>query len=318
MTASGTDDGDESVLLRLPDDVWRVVFRYVDAGDVVSLASTSKWTRQWLKPAVFRRAKCTWEMAKHTPPCLDIITQLRITNHLLYLEWHVDVFPRLRSYPHLHHLLINTIDLASWLRYRRFPHLARLTLYHSLPAKKPRYFDLNSLNDFVCLTYLEIHDYHFVWSRESVPVVNLVEVVLVGCSWEYPFRLSQFNPGQFLERLRLDYLATDTFVNSQLLMEFFTKPDADMDSLRRLEVACPRSLLPSTFNRLTHNFPHLHQLKLTKWSVTTPKFVALYLSRASLHKLTHLTVEITDADVAADIEDQVHQEFGGLYFSTSA
>lgn len=318
MTASPRDDGVESALLRLPDDVWRVVFDLLDAGDVVNLASTSKWIRSWLTPSVFCRAKCTWEMAKHRPPHPEIISQLRITNHLLYSEWSVDVFPRLRTYPKLQHLLINTIDLASWLRYRRFPHLARLTLYHLLPAKKPRFFDLNSLNDFVCLTFLEIHDYHFLWSREAVPVVNLVEVVLVGCSWEFPFRLSQFNPGQFLERLSLSYQANDTFVNSQLLMEFLTKPDAEMDSLRRLEVACPRSLSPSTFNRLTHNFTHLHQLKLTKWSVTTPKFVALYLNRASLGKLTHLTVEIPDAEVAADIEDQVHREFGGLYFFTSA
>lgn len=302
-----------SPLLLLPDEVWDAIFGHVPPETIIALASTSKDLRDQLVPLIFRHIKGEWSTyANKHPPYPERVVRARIIDCSLYSEWSIDIFGNLAQLPNLRHLLVNTIDLASWLRYRHLPRLTHLTLYHDDIANKTRFFDLNALNRFVCLTSLDIHDYHCLWPEEEMSVVNLSRVKLVGCSWEYPFKLSQFNPGQSLISLEVEYNKSDTFAHSHLVMDFLTRYDENLASVRELVVAIPRSLSPSMFNKITHAFANLRRLSLLKWQVTTPNFAHLYLSKASLHKLTHLTVEIDDEDV----EEEVQREYGNLYFST--
>ncbi|CAN3366777.1 hypothetical protein DICA3_F04962 [Diutina catenulata] len=306
-----------SPLIDLPEDVWNTIFGLVTPEDVVTFSMLDSTLRQWLVPRIFSSVHCTWHMAKsERPPHIQTIRSLRISNPSSYSEWHIDVFPVLRAIPHLHHLYINTLDSANWLRYRRLPRLDALTLECSELPKRPRYFNLNHLHDFVCLTSLTIHQYHCNWPADELAIVNLTHLTVVGCTWDYPFKLSQFNPGQFLEVLTVRYHRQDTFLHSHLFGEFLTKPDPNFASVKHLILDCPRSLPPSMFCALTNNFSGLRRLSLKGWDVATHRFGHLYCRPANLRRLTHLAIDLPNKTEADDLATQLAREYPDIYFSS--
>lgn len=250
----------------LPTTVIELTLRHLSAADSISLSCVNTRYRLELCPFVFKRARTSWfELIRITkdPSLLESFsfrqhtTQIRIVDFYSYGEWQVDIFSALhRGFPRLVHLLVNSANLSNWLKYRSSLSISRLTLYYETghnetqdlqtePNPKnivklsktvsasPRIFDLSHLGDFVRVAHLLLDAYHFNWSpHEPAParasLVQLSDINLINCTWEYPFTLAQFNPRGCLRSIRIKYTQNHPFILLERFNAFLESPSLSL------------------------------------------------------------------------------------------
>lgn len=272
------------ILIDLPDDILSQILDYASPQQTLNLSCTSSAYRNRLRPFVFHRCKCTWtqivEDAGHITLIKNFVHQLRLIDSYSYGQWHIDIMAHLHQFPQLRSLHVNLASLANWLRYRSHPHLTLLVLYSDGPLSgmSSRVFNMAHVRRF-SLHKLSLQNYHFLWGPEDIDwPVELAELNLDNCTWEFPFTLSQFNPNQNLQALSLTYSQQHPFVLLERFSRFLDFPaESTMDSLHTLAInlannhlSWKRVLSPKKLEAmvLPANFPALRYLRLKGWIVS--------------------------------------------------
>ena len=252
--------------LDLPTNVIELTLRHLSVADTISLSCVNSGYRLELCPFAFKRARTSWfELIRITkdPALLERLSfrhhtiQIRIVDFYSYGEWQVDIFSALhQGFPRLVHLLVNSANLSNWLKYRSSHSISRLTLYYEAghnetqdlqkePNPKnivklsktvsasPRIFDLSHLGDFVHIAHLLLDAYHFNWSPDEPPLartglVQLSNLNLINCTWEYPFTLAQFNSRGCLQSIRIKYTQNHPFILLERFNAFLESPSLSL------------------------------------------------------------------------------------------
>jgi hypothetical protein len=248
---------------------------------------------------LFRSVKTTWQQL--TVECGILqkfkhhIDTLRISNSYSYGEWHCDIFKMLQiTVPGLRHLIVNSNESSNWLKYRSLSTITSLTLYsEDSRPKTTRVFDLNHLANFPNVTQLTLHNYHFNWNDISPPINTLKvgKLTLNGCSWEYPFKLSQFNKDNGLTSLTIIY-HNHSFILSERFNEYLTKVDEGLFSVTELTLECTKSLSPQLLQSILENYPNLQLLQLLNWHVIADVFVSQYLTKLNWKRISKFTITL--------------------------
>ena len=271
------------MLIDLPDDILAAILHISAPQSVTLLSSTSKQFRSRLLSFVFRNAKCTWsQLLHHTDQISQIspyVQQIRLTDSYPYGEWHIDVITHLDQFPNLKALQINLASSANWLRYRADSRLRRLTLYSDTTISFARVFDIGHIRHFSRLTWLSLDEYHFLWAPSDVDwSVGLAHLVLINCTWEFPFSISQFNPNGNLKSLSLTYRQHHPFVLLERFARFLDfSAESSMTNLSSLSITLEnnhlswkRVLSPKQLSILVlaANYPNLRSLCLDGWIIS--------------------------------------------------
>ena len=291
--------GSPSPLLNLPQEIFDIIFGHLSTGDIINLSCINKTNRQWLCQMLFRSVKTTWQQLSDDCGFLQRfqhhIDTLRISNCYSYGEWHSDIFKMLQTtLPRLRHLLVNSNESSNWLKYRSLSTITSLTLYSEDPRSKTmRIFDLNHLVQFPNVTLLTLHNYHFNWDDASstTGTLKLSKLTLNGCSWEYPFKLSQFNQPNGLTSLTIIY-HNHSFILSERFNEYLTKVDEGLSSVTELTLECTKSLSPHLLQSILDTYPNLQLLQLLNWHVVADVFVSQYLTKLDWKHISRFTISL--------------------------
>ncbi|EGW31523.1 uncharacterized protein SPAPADRAFT_141177 [Spathaspora passalidarum NRRL Y-27907] len=301
----------ELSLLNIPDDVLNLILSHLSLTDVIHLSCLDRAYRSCFSSRIFTQVKAPWSklieamdskenfIIKHK----NIIRQLRIIDSYSYGEWQIDFFTDLLiNIPNLKRLLINSKNSSNWIKYRGSDNIEQLSLYFeedsfnlikfSLPNAKqgnfnssPRIFRLDHVANFKMLTKLSLTDYHFNWEVESVkPVLMIHDISLHNCSWEYPFKLSQFNYNDNIKKLKLTYSNQNPFLLSERFNTFLNDDyHEDFKSLEELAIDITFDFRKQAWSKFLSNrlilrfynrkdFPNLRQLTLHGWYFALQNF----------------------------------------------
>ncbi|CCE83141.1 Piso0_003713 [Millerozyma farinosa CBS 7064] len=330
-------------LLDLPTEILYFCFSFVEPTDVINLSGTCSRYRTEISPYIFKRINLTWmelidiektELEKFAHKYQQMINQVRIADSYSNGEWQHDIFEKIEKYmPNTKSLLINSGESSYWLKYRSSPLIKCLSLYyesdhlestdiflknprkikHSKKKSSLRMFDLEHLKGFGNLTSLYLDQYHLSSmsdTNDELVQVNLQDLKLVNCTWEYPFDLSQFNRHNKLKKLIICYTDNNAFILSERFRRFLDHPlenggssleslsitfahyDSSWNSplyLRQLEKFSPKSL------------PSLHILELNGWSIEL-KDIYQYtnlLMKFNLHYLLFSSAQFSKSSTEA-------------------
>lgn len=243
-------------ILSLPEEVLHLIFKHLKLFDICNLSSTNKEHREELSRFAFLRIKGTWnslinlDKQSSVRNFNDYVHELRLVDCYSYGEWLVDIFAILRRYFfELRHILINSVNSSSWLKYRVCDYITQLTLYyepghiesillepqnsrkvkHDGTLKCQKSFSLSHLKNFTNLRSLSLHYYCFNLNDDLEPTsglefYKLSELSLTDCTWEYPYDLSYFNKSNTLKKLYIHYTKDNSFVLLERFTLFLTRP----------------------------------------------------------------------------------------------
>ncbi|CUM67925.1 uncharacterized protein PRCAT00005637001 [Priceomyces carsonii] len=276
-------------LLTLPLDIQSVIFSFLERKDIINLSTLSKRHRRELCSFAFKRIKCKWKdliddkiiLAKYS----EYVSQLRITDYSSYGEWQLDFNEFLRLLPNLRHLLLNSNNLSNWLKYRSNNLIKELSLYledtpisqfRTKTSRSPRIFSLSHLWNFLSLKKIYLSKYHFNWEMENVSdLISLEELTIDNCTWEYPFKLTNFDPRGTVRVLNITYNKYNSFLLSERFNQFMVDEDDIFKSLKLLSISlldyyvegnylCEKLLSSKLFLKFMNNkkFPYLVNFKL--------------------------------------------------------
>lgn len=323
-------------LLNLPTDILIICFQQLSPIDITNLSSVNKQHREELICFVFHKIKCTWyDLTKLEPFSIIIglnrfISQVRIVDSYSYGEWQIDIFPILHTYfPNLTRLLVNSSSSSNWLKYRESADITCLTLYyeaghheseaaaslisntnnpkrisHKLASTNAKLFNLSHLDKMPNLTTLTLNNYHFNWENETgLYLSHLSKLVLVDCTWEYPFDLSQFNINNSLNKLFIQYTNNNSFILLERFTKFLENPmNSQYTAIQELSILFTNFdhlwLKPLSTKQLArfigNHFPDLIYLRLSGWLLNLKNFNS-YMSLLEDNNLKVLDLCITDS-----------------------
>lgn len=265
-------------LVGFPEDILELVFSHLRPNDVILLALVSRKFRTHLLHFVFNAAKAPWEQIiskkgdfKHK----HLITTLRITEANSYNEYQQDTFGRLLAhevFPRLSLVLVNSLNLSYWLKYNKCSHIKSLTLY-SDNVRSVKIFHMAHVQNFIGLDRLCLHNYHFYWGEEEMPLLGISKLVLHDCTWEYPFNLARFNLLNSLRELSVSYSNNNAFMLLERFLNFLLDPfPLHSSSLRQVKVEFvditenKKLLTPAILGSFLRAFDGLETLSLYGWT----------------------------------------------------
>lgn len=295
-----------SDILFLPEEVLHLIFKHLKLLDICNLSSTDKQHRKELSRFAFLRIKGTWNALINLSEGSSIknfseyVHELRLVDCYSYGEWLIDIFSILRRYfPELKHILINSVNSSSWLKYRMCNYLSHLTLYyepghiesillepenskkvkHDGTLKCQKSFSLSHLKNFANLRSLSLHYYCFnlnddLEAASGFKFCQLSELSLIDCTWEYPYDLSYFNKSNTLKKLYIRYTKDNSFVLLERFTLFLARP-MEQHSLSITELSIIFSDFSSPFMKtlskkqfaclVPPQFPNMRALTLRGW-----------------------------------------------------
>lgn len=330
-------------LLDLPTEILYFCFSFVEPTDVINLSGTCSRYRTEISPYIFKRINLTWmelidiektELEKFAHKYQQMINQVRIADSYSNGEWQHDIFEKIEKYmPNTKSLLINSGESSYWLKYRSSPLIKCLSLYyesdhlestdiflknprkikHSKKKSSLRMFDLEHLKGFGNLTSLYLDQYHLSSmsdTNDELVHVNLQDLKLVNCTWEYPFDLSQFNRHNKLKKLIICYTDNNAFILLERFRRFLDHPlengGSSLESLSITFAHYDSSWNSPLYLRQLEKFspkllPSLHILELNGWSIEL-KDIYQYtnlLMKFNLHYLLFLSAQFSKLSTEA-------------------
>ena len=197
----------------------------------------------------------------------------------------------------------------------------------------PRIFSIEHIANFKMLRKLCLYDYHFNWEIQSIgnPVLLIDEVSLHNCTWEYPFKLSQFNYNHSMTKLNISYKNDNPFIRSERFNRFIKNEDKEED-FQSLEVLSINILyddlhsffIPADYSYIQRKdicgfinhekYPNLRQLTFHGWILKLYDFESFpkSISRDD-NNLELLDLEIFDTLCSKKVIEDLKKECR-LYF----
>lgn len=284
-------------ILTIPNDIQNLIFSKLQKKDIISLSSINKEHREELISTVFKNIKGTWHSLVNDKLILSKysynIIQLRITDCDSYSEWQVDFNSFLRKLPNIKHLLINSGNSSNWLKYRSncqinelslfFENLEQPTVNNVISSRSPRIFSIEHVNKLENLKRLNLDSYHFNWEpKDNFKVAHIESLTLNNCTWEYPFKLSQFNYSGTIKKMVITYSKKNAFILSERFNQFligsevfenvedleillFNNDSITLNEYRFWEKYLYWANFSKFFDRIM--FPLLKRLKLHGWDL---------------------------------------------------
>lgn len=346
-------------LTEIPHDTLEIVFQHVERTAVINVASLDRKYRRHFKPYIFSHIKITWfdllqEMETKEPHFLakhkHFIKAIRILDYYSYGEWQYDFLKYLDTFPMLTQLVVNSGNSSNWLKYRSNGCIRHLKLYfdphHCETQNKflsnnpkninqlirvtnqPRIFNLNNVKALTSLTHLDLNSYHFNWEPSEQATIPLILLSLTNCTWEYPFRLSQFNTNNTLQTLVIKFSSNNAFILSERFNKFLNNADSEnLTSIQTLVInfdAVPSTTpIPSVDTTILswdkylslgvltrfldrNRFPNLHKLCLYGWLLRLQNLSGYFksLEASNLHILDlRVMTDRNSGDYEKMIED---------------
>lgn len=336
-------------LLNLPTDILIICLQQLSSTDVINLSCLNKQYRAELIRFVFNRIKCTWyDLTKLNPSSVinghnRFTSQVRIVDSYSYGEWQIDIFPIMHSYfPNVSRLLVNSSSSSNWLKYRESTIITGLTLYyetghhesetatsllsnsnnpkrisHKLVSNNAKLFNLFHLDNMPNLTTLTLNNYHFNWENDKDTGshhIHLKKLYLIDCTWEYPFDLSQFNIGNSLTQLLIQYTNNNSFILLERFTKFLENPtNFKQTAIQELSILFTnfdtswlKPLSTKQLNRFMGDFfPDLIFLRLSGWCLNLKDFNS-YMSLLEDNNLKILDLSITDSSSSTNRDKLIH------------
>lgn len=292
-----------TTLCALPQEIVHEVLRHLPLDALKLLACTSREVRRLVSPALFRCISTTWEqlvgLTDFAPR--GAVRQLRIRDASSYNEYQqsFSILLSRTRFPHLQSVLVNLVNSSHWLKYNA-GHFLALKMYSAEPIS-PRVFSIAHVHKFPLLRRLALEFYHFDWTNNVS--VHLEELLLVNCTWEYPFNLDSFNTQGLLRTLDIAFSHNHDFVLSERFGDFLQNPlPATKDSVHAVSLLFVnttryrRHLTPQIL-RAFCGFASLALLTFDGWTVNLAHLQLVTLRHPML--TLRMRVDVLDSNKAA-------------------
>ncbi|CDO92803.1 unnamed protein product [Kluyveromyces dobzhanskii CBS 2104] len=261
----------ERFLDTIPHEVLIMLLDETSNRDRISLASTSKAVRLVLRPYIFSRIKCPWELLLDAEnwlldtTTLSLVESLRISTSCSKNEWtypfnELFTATKNRGFDNLRSLNLQSSGSTSFFKYCDVGANLRKLVINT--TKEKSLFSLNHVRPFVNLESLDVSNFQiddFEDEPELCP--RLHNLKLTNCTWEYPFVIENFGRNKIVT-LSLHY--SNSFIISERFRVFLSQPG--FNRLESMEITNTERNLKLTISleimKLIKAIPTLRILKL--------------------------------------------------------